>query len=92
MTDRIKCAHILVAKQSEAENILTKLKQGQKFGKLAKELSIDAPSAKRNGSLGYFRKGTMIKEFEKVAFSLAVNHVSEPVKTRFGYHIIKRLE
>ena len=91
MSDKIKCSHILVTKHSEALDILEKLKQGQKFAKLAKEFSLDAPSAKRDGSLGYFGRGVMVKEFEKIAFSLTIGQISEPVKTKFGYHIIKRL-
>ena len=91
MANKIKCSHILVQKQSEAIVILDKIKQGEKFGKLAKELSIDSGSAKRDGNLGYFGRGKMVKEFETVAFSLEVGKISEPVKTQYGYHIIKRL-
>jgi foldase protein PrsA len=80
-----------VEKQSQAIAILDRIKQGEKFGKLAKELSIDSGSAKRDGSLGYFGTGKMVKEFENVAFSLEVGKISEPIKTQYGYHIIKRL-
>jgi len=91
LANKIKCSHILVQKQSEAIAILDKIRQGEKFGKLAKELSIDSGSAKRDGNLGYFGRGKMVKEFETVAFSLEVGKISEPVKTQYGYHIIKRL-
>ena len=91
MGNKIKCSHILVQKQSEAIAILDRIRQGEKFGKLAKELSIDSGSAKRDGNLGYFGRGKMVKEFETVAFSLEVGKISEPVKTQYGYHIIKRL-
>ena len=91
MANKIKCSHILVKKQSEAIAILDKIRQGEKFGKLARELSIDSGSAKRDGNLGYFSRGKMVKEFETVAFNLEVGKISEPVKTQFGYHIIKRL-
>ena len=90
MSVKIKCSHILVKKQSEALEIVEKLKKGEKFGKLAKELSIDNASAKRDGNLGYFTKGMMVKPFEETAFKLQVGQVSDPVKTEFGYHIIKR--
>ncbi|MCH8915440.1 MAG: peptidylprolyl isomerase [Thaumarchaeota archaeon] len=90
MPIKIKCAHILVEKQSESLLIAERLKKGEKFGKLAKELSIDSGSAKKDGNLGYFTKGMMIKQFEKVAFKLQIGEISEPVKTEFGYHIIKR--
>jgi len=87
---KIKCAHILVEKQSESFAIAKRLKKGEKFGKLAKELSIDSGSAKKDGNLGYFTKGMMVKPFEEVAFKLQIGEISEPVKTQFGYHIIKR--
>ena len=91
MANKIKCSHILVEKQSQAIAILDRIKQGEKFGKLAKELSIDSGSAKRDGSLGYFGWGKMVKEFENAAFSLEVGKISEPIKTQYGYHVIKRL-
>ncbi len=91
MGNKIKCSHILVNKQSEALAIVERLKKGEKFGKLAKELSIDTGSAKRDGSLGYFGRGMMVKPFEEAAFKLEVGAVSEPVKSEFGYHLIKRL-
>ncbi len=91
MGNKIKCSHILVKKQSEALAILDRLKKGEKFGKLARELSIDTGSAKRDGSLGYFGRGMMVKPFEEAAFKLQVGTISEPVKSEFGYHIIKRL-
>jgi len=88
---KIKCSHILVPKQSESLSIAERLKKGEKFGKLAKELSVDSGSAKKDGNLGYFTKGMMVKPFEEVAFKLQIGEISEPVKTEFGYHIIKRL-
>ncbi len=91
MDNKIKCAHILVKKQSEALAIQERLKQGEKFGKLAKDLSIDPGSAKRDGNLGYFGRGAMVKPFEEVAFKLQIGEVSDLVKSEFGYHIIKRL-
>ena len=91
MANKIKCSHILVEKQSQALEILERIKAGEKFGKLAKELSNDSGSAKRDGNLGYFSRGKMVKEFENTAFKLEVGQISEPVKTQYGYHIIKRL-
>jgi foldase protein PrsA len=91
LANKIKCSHILVQKQSEAIAILDRIRQGEKFGKLARDLSVDSGSAKRDGNLGYFGKGKMVKEFETVAFKLEVGKISEPVKTQYGYHIIKRL-
>jgi len=91
MSNKIKCSHILVQKQSEALAVLERIKNGEKFGKLAKELSIDSGSAKRDGNLGYFGRGKMVKEFENAAFNLQAGQISEPVKTQYGYHIIKRI-
>ena len=91
MSNKIKCSHILVEKHSEAISLLERIQKGEKFGKLAKEFSLDSGSAKRDGSLGYFGRGKMVKEFEKSAFSLQTGQISEPVKTQYGYHIIKRL-
>ncbi len=91
MANKIKCAHILVKKQSEALAIQERLRQGEKFGKLAKELSIDPGSAKKDGNLGYFGRGAMVKPFEEVAFKLQIGEVSDLVKSEFGYHIIKRI-
>lgn len=91
MKNKIKCSHILVSKQAEALDIARRLESGEKFGRLARELSIDPGSAKRDGSLGYFARGAMVKPFEEAAFGLHVGQVSGPVKSEFGYHIIKRL-
>ena len=91
MSNKIKCSHILGEKHSEAIILLERIQKGEKFGKLAKEFSIDSGSAKRDGNLGYFGRGKMVKEFEKSAFNLQTGQISEPVKTQYGYHIIKRL-
>ena len=90
-SNNIKCLHILVKKNSEALMVLDRLKNGESFTNLAKELSIDKASGKRGGDLGFFRKGMMVKPFEDVAFRLEKGQISEPVKTEFGYHIIKRI-
>ncbi|HJN19752.1 MAG TPA: peptidylprolyl isomerase [Candidatus Nitrosopelagicus sp.] len=91
MANKIKCSHILVKKQSESIEILDKIKKGEKFGKMARQFSTDSGSAKRDGSLGYFGRGKMVKEFENAAFALQTGEISEPIKTQYGYHIIKRL-
>jgi len=91
MADKIKCSHILVKKQGEALAVKERLKAGEKFGRLAKELSMDGGSAKRDGSLGYFGRGKMVKPFEEAAFRLQIGEISEPIKSEFGYHVIKRL-
>ena len=90
MSNKIKCSHILVEKQSEAMQMLEEIKKGKKFGAVAREIS-KCTSSKKEGDLVYFTKVMMVKEFEDVAFRLQVGEISAPVKTQFGYHIIKRL-
>jgi peptidyl-prolyl cis-trans isomerase C len=91
-TDRVKASHILVADEAVANEILTKLrKDPSQFESLAKEQSIDKANAEKGGDLGFFGRGRMVKEFEDAAFALTSDgQISEVVKTRFGYHIIKR--
>ncbi|MCL5092861.1 MAG: peptidyl-prolyl cis-trans isomerase [Candidatus Marsarchaeota archaeon] len=91
MADKIRCAHILVEKESKAKEILDRINKGESFSKLAEENSLDG-SRKKGGDLGYFGRGVMVKEFEDAAFKLNKGEVSGVVKTQFGYHIIKRLE
>ncbi len=91
MANRIRCAHILVEKESLANEILERIKKGDSFAKLAEQYSIDG-SRRRGGDLGSFGRGTMVKEFENAAFALNKGEVSGIVRTQFGYHIIKRLE
>lgn len=92
MSNKIRCAHILVEKHSQAINILERLNKGEKFSELARQFS-SCPSKKRGGDLGWFSQGQMVKEFENVALSLEKDKITKkPVKTQFGYHIIKRLE
>ncbi len=91
MADKIRCAHILVTRESVANEVLDKLSKGESFGKLAEQYSIDG-TRKQGGDLGYFGRGVMVKEFETAAFGLQKGQVSGIVKTQFGYHIIKRLE
>ncbi|MBW6516316.1 MAG: peptidylprolyl isomerase [Candidatus Cloacimonetes bacterium] len=76
---------------AEINRIYDRLREGEDFGALAKEYS-DCPSAERRGDLGFFGPGTMIKEFEDVAFALKPGEISRVVETQFGYHIIKMEE
>ena len=91
MPDKVHCAHILVKTEPEAKAALDRLNKGEKFANVAKEISL-CPSGKRGGDLGTFTRGKMVKEFETCAFTLQKGQVSPIVKTKFGYHIIKRLE
>lgn len=86
--DQVKASHILVKTEKEAKDVLAQLKAGGNFEDLAKKLSTDGAAAK-GGDLGWFSKGSMIPEFEKVAFAMKENETSGVVKTKFGFHIIK---
>jgi peptidyl-prolyl cis-trans isomerase C len=86
---QIKASHILVKTEEEAKKIIERLKKGEDFAQLAKKYSIDTASAKNGGDLGYFSRGQMVPEFEAAASRLKPGEISEPVKTKFGYHIIK---
>ncbi|MCY8206550.1 peptidylprolyl isomerase [Bacillus subtilis] len=88
---KIRASHILVADKKTAEEVEKKLKKGEKFEDLAKEYSTDS-SASKGGDLGWFAKDGMIADFSKVAFKLKTGEVSDPVKTQYGYHIIKKTE
>lgn len=86
--ERVKASHILLSTEEEAKTVLDELKAGADFGEMAKKYSKDL-TKDRGGDLGYFQRGQMIPEFEKVCFELAPGQMSSIVKTRFGYHIIK---
>ena len=91
MPNKVHCAHVLVKTEKAAKEILERLNKGEKFTNIAKEVSL-CPSGKRGGDLGSFSRGKMVKEFESAAFALQKGQVSSIVKTKFGYHVIKRLE
>jgi peptidyl-prolyl cis-trans isomerase C len=87
----IRASHILVEDENKAQKLKESLDSGADFGNLAKKHSM-CPSKEKGGDLGFFGKGQMVKEFEDAAFSLEVGQVSGPVKTQFGYHLIKVTE
>ncbi len=86
--EQVRASHILVKSEKEAQDIQAQIKKGGNFEELAKKNSIDAAGAK-GGDLGWFGKGSMIPEFEKVVFGMKEGEISGIVKTKFGYHIIK---
>src|SRR5271166_3544880 len=86
--EEVRARHILVSTEDEAKAIEAQLKNGADFATLAKEKSKD-PGAAEGGDLGYFTKEQMVPEFAAVAFKLDKGQVSDPVKTQFGWHIIK---
>lgn len=90
MSDKVNAQHILVDQEHEAQDLLKKIDDGESFENLAKDYS-KCPSGQNGGNLGEFGRGQMVPEFEKAAFELEVGNISEPIKTQFGYHLIKRV-
>lgn len=87
--EEVKASHILVKDEKEAKDIIKKLQAGEEFEKLAEEKSADS-SSQSGGDLGYFSKEAMVPEFSEAAFKLKVGeYTKSPVKTQFGWHIIK---
>jgi peptidyl-prolyl cis-trans isomerase C len=86
--EEVHARHILVSTEDEAKAIEAELKKGADFATLAKEKSKD-PGAAEGGDLGYFTKDQMVPEFADAAFKLDKGQISDPVKTQFGWHIIK---
>ena len=84
----VHARHILVETEDEAKQVAEELKKGADFAELAKKKSKD-PGASDGGDLGFFTKDQMVPEFSAVAFSLEPGKISDPVKTQFGWHIIK---
>tara|TARA_Y100001960_G_C14690115_1_gene835930 strand:- start:183 stop:1031 length:849 start_codon:yes stop_codon:yes gene_type:complete len=84
----IRARHILLKTKEEAESILVELSEGADFSQLASQKSI-GPSASNGGDLGFFTRESMVPDFSQVAFALTPGEVSKPVKTKFGWHVIK---
>jgi peptidyl-prolyl cis-trans isomerase C len=87
-TERVRARHILVASEKEAKAVLEKLGKGEKFEALAKQFSLDG-SKDYGGDLGYFSSPEMVPAFSKAAFELKKGEISPPIKTDFGWHVIK---
>ncbi|TYB31709.1 MAG: peptidylprolyl isomerase [Candidatus Mcinerneyibacterium aminivorans] len=96
--EAVKAKHILFSKEEydseeealeKAKKVKEKIEEGKDFEKMAKKHS-DCPSKEKGGDLGSFTRGKMVPKFEEAAFNLDVNEISDPVKTKFGYHIIKK--
>ena len=86
---KIKASHILVDKLSIAQEVYEDLQSGENFQSLAQKHS-NCPSKNKGGTLGEFSKGKMVPEFWNACVKLKIGGISQPVKTQFGYHIIKR--
>ena len=85
----VRARHILVLTEDEAKAILAEVRKGTDFAELAKQKSKDPGAAAEGGDLGFFTKDQMVPEFSAAAFKLEKGQVSDPVKTQFGWHIIK---
>jgi len=87
--EQVRARHILVETEEKAQEVLAKLERGESFESLARQYSTDEGTKDNGGDLGYFGRGVMVAEFEEAAFSLKPGETSRPVKTQYGYHIIK---
>ncbi|WP_177222069.1 peptidylprolyl isomerase [Paenibacillus sp. UNC496MF] len=87
--EQVRASHILVSTEAEADDILKQLKGGADFAKLARDKSTDEGSKGAGGDLGYFERGAMVPEVEEAAFSLKVGELGGPIKSEYGYHVIK---
>src|SRR3989338_838967 len=88
MVKQVHASHILVKTEQEAHVASFDVTHGKSFEQIAQEKSL-CPSKKKGGDLGWFGRWQMAKEFEQAAFSLKPGEISKPVKTQFGWHIIK---
>ena len=86
--ESIKASHILVEDKDKSELVLSKINDGMDFEEAAKEYST-CPSKEAGGSLGEFGRGQMVPEFEEAAFNMEEGTISQPIKTQFGYHLIR---
>ena len=88
MVSKVHARHILVKTEEEAFSASYDISHGKDFAEVAKAKSM-CPSGKNGGDLGWFGKGQMVPEFEKAAFALKKGEMSKPVKSQFGWHLIK---
>jgi peptidyl-prolyl cis-trans isomerase C len=88
VAERVRARHILVQTEKEAKDVLARLTKGEKFEDIAKQVSLDG-SKDYGGDLGYFSAEEMVPEFSKAAFALKIGEISPPVKTDYGWHVIK---
>jgi peptidyl-prolyl cis-trans isomerase C len=90
--DEVKASHILLATEAEAKEVLEKVNKGEDFAVLAKKHSKDPSAAQNNGDLGFFTRSRMVPEFAEAAFAADKGKVVGPIKTQFGFHIIKVID
>ncbi|ODS38044.1 peptidylprolyl isomerase [Candidatus Altiarchaeales archaeon WOR_SM1_SCG] len=91
MVKKVHAAHILVGGEGKAKELSDKINSGGSFAELARAYS-ECPSKKRGGDLGWFGRGMMVREFENAAFNGEKGTVAGPVKTEFGWHLIRIID
>jgi peptidyl-prolyl cis-trans isomerase C len=89
---QVRASHIVVETEEQAQAVKKRAAGSADFAALAKEVSTDPSAQENGGDLGFFRKDQMVKPFADKAFAMKVSEISDPVKTEFGYHIIKVVE
>ncbi len=85
---QVRASHILVEDEQTLKDVQDQISNGTDFGEVAKNYS-KCPSGQEGGDLGWFGQGMMVKAFEDACYSMELNEVSPPVKTQFGWHLIK---
>lgn len=84
-----RAEHILVKDKEKADELYERIRKGESFSSLAHQYS-SCPSKEKGGDLGWFKEGQMVREFENQVRRMGVGSISKPVRTQFGYHIIKK--
>lgn len=87
--EEVRARHILVESEDEAKKIAARIKGGEDFAKIAAEVSKDPGSKTEGGDLGWFTQERMVKPFADAAFKMTPGQVSDPVKTQFGWHVLR---
>jgi len=90
--DEVRASHVLLKSEAEAKEVYEKAKAGEDFEVLAKKYSKDPSVAQNMGDLGFFTRSRMVPQFADAAFSMKPGEISQPVKSPFGYHVIKMVE